>query len=92
MSTINPDAPTKRGPSNANRDIEDLASQIEAIRADVQNLTSTVSRVASQQMSRAQEMAVDRARDAEDAIRRNPFSAMAIAIGLGFLLGVVTRR
>jgi ElaB/YqjD/DUF883 family membrane-anchored ribosome-binding protein len=67
-------------------------SQIEAIRADLQNLTSTVGRVASQQMSRAQEMALDSARDAEDSIRRNPFTAVAIAAGLGFLLGVFTRR
>ena len=90
MSTINPDTPTKRSPRTANP--EDLASQIEAIRAELQNLTSTVSRVASQQMSRAQEMALDTARDAEDSIRRNPFTAVAIAAGLGFLLGVFTRR
>jgi ElaB/YqjD/DUF883 family membrane-anchored ribosome-binding protein len=43
-------------------------------------------------MGRAQEMALDTARDAEDSIRRNPFTAVAIAAGLGFLLGVFTRR
>jgi ElaB/YqjD/DUF883 family membrane-anchored ribosome-binding protein len=90
MSTINPDTPTKRRPGTANP--EDLVGQIEAIRSDLQNLTSTVSRVANQQMSRAQEMALDTARDAEDSIRRNPFTAVAIAAGLGFLLGVFTRR
>jgi ElaB/YqjD/DUF883 family membrane-anchored ribosome-binding protein len=90
MSTINPDRPTKRSSRSANP--EDLASQIEAIRADLHNLTSTVGRVASRQMSRAQEMALDTARDAEDSIRRDPFTAVAIAAGLGFLLGVFTRR
>jgi ElaB/YqjD/DUF883 family membrane-anchored ribosome-binding protein len=90
MSTINPDTPTKRRPRTANP--EDLAGQIEAIRADLQNLTSTVGRVANQQISRAQEMALDKARDAEGSIRRNPFTAVAIAAGLGFLLGVFTRR
>ena len=34
---------------------EDLNAQIEAIRADMQNLTSTVSRIAGKQMDRAQE-------------------------------------
>ncbi|HEX9869400.1 MAG TPA: hypothetical protein VGC99_12565 [Candidatus Tectomicrobia bacterium] len=90
MSTNNPETPTKRSPRTANP--EDLASHIEAIRADLQNLTSTVGRVASLQMGRAQEMALDTARDAEDSIRRNPFTAVAIAAGLGFLLGVFTRR
>ena len=37
-------------------------------------------------------MAVDAANEAEEAIRRNPLSAVAIAVGLGFLFGVFTRR
>jgi len=74
------------------RDADELASQIEAIRADLQSLTSTVTRIAKGQMSRAQDKAMETAYEAEDAIRRNPLQAVAIAAGLGFLFGVFTRR
>ena len=70
----------------------DLADQIEAIRTDIQTLTSTVGRIANKQIGRAQDRALDAANEAEDAIRRNQLSAVAIAVGLGFLFGVFTRR
>jgi len=71
---------------------QELADQIDAIRADLQNLSSTVGRIANKQINRAQDRAVDAANEAEAAIRRNPLSAVAIAVGLGFLFGVFTRR
>jgi len=71
---------------------QELANQIDAIRADLQNLISTVGRIANKQINRAQDKAVDAANEAEAAIRRNPLSAVAIAVGLGFLFGVFTRR
>ena len=74
------------------RDAEDLANQIDAIRADIQSLTSTVGRIANKQINRAQDKAMETANEAEEAIRRNPLSAVAIAVGLGFLFGVFTRR
>jgi uncharacterized protein YjbJ (UPF0337 family) len=76
----------------ANGDTDELADQIEAIRTDIQSLTSTVGRIANKQLGRAQDTAMDAARNAEDAIRQNPVSAVAIAAGLGFLFGVFTRR
>jgi uncharacterized protein YjbJ (UPF0337 family) len=75
-----------------NGDADELADQIEAIRTDIQSLTSTVGRIANKQLGRAQDTAVEAARNAEDAIRQNPVSAVAIAVGLGFLFGVFTRR
>ena len=74
------------------RDAEDLANQIDAIRTDIQSLTSTVGRIANKQINRAQDKAMETANEAEEAIRRNPLSAVAIAVGLGFLFGVFTRR
>jgi ElaB/YqjD/DUF883 family membrane-anchored ribosome-binding protein len=93
MSSTDSDMRTgaaKRGASA--RDAEDLANQIDSIRADIQNLTSTVGRIANKQINRAQDKAIDTANEAEEAIRRNPLSAVAIAVGLGFLFGVFTRR
>lgn len=76
----------------ANDNAEELADQIEAIRADIQSLTSTVSRVANKQLGQAQDKAVEAMSNAEDVIRENPVSAVAIAAGLGFLFGIFTRR
>jgi ElaB/YqjD/DUF883 family membrane-anchored ribosome-binding protein len=71
---------------------EDLNEQIEAIRADIQSLTHTVGRIANTQINRAQDKAMETAAEAEEAIKRNPLSAVAIAVGLGFLFGVFSRR
>ena len=94
MSSI----PTSEMRSSATRrpgatgESSDVAAQIDAIRADIEALTSTVTRIANRQLSRAQDKMVETARDAEDAFRRNPIAAVAIAAGLGFLFGVFTRR
>lgn len=71
---------------------DELADEIEAIRADIQNLTSTVGRIANDKLHSAQAGAMESAKEAEEAIRRNPLQAIAIAIGVGFLFGVMTRR
>ncbi len=76
----------------AGRDADDLTNQIDAIRSDLQNLTATVGRIANKQINRAQDKAMETAYEAEEAIRRNPLQAIAIAAGLGFLFGVFTRR
>jgi len=86
--------------SQARREIEDwyrstehhLAHAIETIRTEIQSLTSTVGRIANKQIGRAQVRATEAAHEAEDAIMRHPFTAIAIAVGLGFLIGVFTRR
>ncbi len=78
--------------SSATQDTQELADQIDAIRNEIQNLTGTVTRIANKQIGRAQDKAVEAATQAEDAIKQNPLSAVAIAVGLGFLFGVLTRR
>jgi len=50
------------------------------------------SRMASKQFGRAQDAAIDAFDETEAAIRRNPLSAIAIALGIGFLLGVLAAR
>ena len=74
------------------RKSEDLAAQIDTIRADLERLTSTVARVANKQIERAQDKAVEATQQAEDVVRQNPTSALAIAFSVGFLIGVFTRR
>jgi ElaB/YqjD/DUF883 family membrane-anchored ribosome-binding protein len=78
--------------SELDRSREEWADQIDTIGADLEKLTSTVSRVANTQLGRAQEKAVEAAQQAEQAVRRNPTSALAIAFGVGFLFGLFNRR
>jgi len=86
--------------SQARKEIEDwyrstesyLADEIDNIRTELQSLASSVGRIANKQIDRAQVRATEVAHEAEAAIRRNPLTAIAIAVGLGFLIGVFTRR
>jgi ElaB/YqjD/DUF883 family membrane-anchored ribosome-binding protein len=92
MSSTN--TTTKRGATTGDTilDTYELSQQIAEIRADLQSLTSTVGRIANKQLGRAQDKVMETANQVEDAIRQNPLSAVLIALGLGFLLGVFTRR
>ena len=92
MASTDTDLRTGKRGGGISQDTQELADQIEAIPADVQKLTSTVTRIANKQIGRAQDKAVEAANQAEDAIKQNPLSAVAIAVGLGFLFGVLTRR
>jgi ElaB/YqjD/DUF883 family membrane-anchored ribosome-binding protein len=92
MSSTESDIRTGAKRGAGPRDADELANQIDAIRADLQNLSSTVTRIAKGQVNRAQDKAMETAYEAEEAIRRNPLQAVAIAAGLGFLFGVFTRR
>jgi ElaB/YqjD/DUF883 family membrane-anchored ribosome-binding protein len=51
-----------------------------------------VSRIGTAQLGRAQDKAKETAQEAQEAIKRKPLQAVAIAAGLGFLFGVLTRR
>jgi len=86
--------------ARARREIEDwyrsmesnLAEQIESLRSGIQNLSSTVDRITKEQFPRVRTRTTEALGDAEEAVKRNPISALAIALGLGFLIGMLTRR
>ncbi|MEM8573348.1 MAG: DUF883 C-terminal domain-containing protein [Pseudomonadota bacterium] len=71
---------------------EELAKQIEAIRAEMQNISATMGRIAEKGMHQAQDKALETKETAEEAIKQNPLQAIAIAAGLGLLIGILTRR
>ena len=84
----------------ARREIEDwyrsmesnLSEQIELVRAGIQNLSSTVERIAKEQIPRVRSRATKALNDAEEAVKRNPLAVVAIALSLGLLISVLTRR
>jgi ElaB/YqjD/DUF883 family membrane-anchored ribosome-binding protein len=92
MSSTDTDRPGASRRGAGSPDADEIADQIDAIRNDIQNLTSTVGRIANKQLNRAQDKAMATASEAEEAIRRNPLQSVAIAVGVGFLFGVLTRR
>jgi ElaB/YqjD/DUF883 family membrane-anchored ribosome-binding protein len=63
----------------------ELAEQVAEIQADLKSLRASLGRV-------AQDKAIETANQVEQTIRQNPLSAVAIAVGLGFLFGVFSRR
>ena len=78
------DANAKPANRNSPRSSEDLSDEIDAIRSEIQNLTSTVTKAAGKQIGHAQE-------NLESTIRSNPFAAVAIAAAAGFLYGAIRR-
>lgn len=71
---------------------DELAAQIDAIKAEMQNISATVGRIAGKGVHRAQDKAIETKESAEEAIKENPLQAIAIAAGLGLLIGILTRR
>jgi ElaB/YqjD/DUF883 family membrane-anchored ribosome-binding protein len=73
----------------ARETVKSAADTAKSIGEDVSEFASDVSRRAGKQFDRAQEMAVDAYDDVYAAVRRNPVTALAIAVGIGFLLAIV---
>jgi ElaB/YqjD/DUF883 family membrane-anchored ribosome-binding protein len=76
----------------------DLGDQVTDLASDAArkagDLASDVSRKAGKQFSRARNAAVDAYEEAHELSVQNPHISLAIALGLGFLVGVIvaTRR
>ncbi len=72
----------KAGPTKKSSDADDL-------RESVSDLADNVGDMATRQYERAQDMATDALDDTSLAIQRNPYTAIGIGLGVGFLLGVI---
>ena len=75
---------------------DDLREQIAILRADLARLTATAADDMAEGVASARRQAAQSGREAKatvvDAVLANPLSAVGIAAGLGFLLGIFTRR
>jgi ElaB/YqjD/DUF883 family membrane-anchored ribosome-binding protein len=74
-----------------NEDLEETRQRLATLRQAVDNLTHSVGRAGSHQAERLQDQANETVGAMEDAIRRDPLKSLAIALGIGFLLGVLRR-
>ena len=82
-------SPAGRQAADAAKSAADTAK---SIGDEVSDFAGDVSRMAGKQFGHAQDMATDAYDEAHAAVRRNPLTALAIALGVGFLFGVVSSR
>lgn len=75
---------------------DDLSQQIEALRADLMKLAATVTDDVSAGIGKAGQQIGQAGRDARttatNAVVGHPLTAVGIAAGLGFLLGMFARK
>ena len=86
MTTAN-EAYRRAASSPAGRQAAETAK---SIGEEVGDFAGDVGRMASKQYGRAQDMAVDAFDEAHALIKGNPLLSVGIALGIGFLLGVLT--
>src|SRR5262249_50699636 len=73
-------------------DIQEIAKHLAALRKDLEVLTGQIRRTGDHQLERVQDTAGEALKAVEDAVRQDPFSSLAIALGVGFLVGIVLGR
>jgi ElaB/YqjD/DUF883 family membrane-anchored ribosome-binding protein len=75
---------------------DDLTRQVEALRADVAKLVSILSEDLSESVDRAGRKIGQTGREARDtatnAVHEHPLTAVGIALGVGLLLGMISRK
>ena len=69
-----------------------IAKHLQTLRKDIEGLTGAVARAGGHQAERVQVVASEAVTALETAVRRNPAQALGIALGIGFLVGIVLRR
>jgi ElaB/YqjD/DUF883 family membrane-anchored ribosome-binding protein len=89
MTQNNPSA----SQSGAKKSVSD---DVDALRSDIASLASSVSKLASETVGstvgEAQVKAGEKLGDLETSIRRNPTQSAMIAVGIGFLFGLILTR
>ena len=94
MTTANPayrEAANSLAGGRAAETAKSAAERARSMGEEIGDVAGDVAAMASKQYSRAQDMAVEAFDDAHAAVKRNPLVAVAIALGIGFLVGVLAR-
>ena len=73
-------------------EIVEIAKHLQTLRKDIEGLTGSIARAGGHQAEHMQDVASEAVTALETAVRRNPASALGIALGVGFLVGIVLRR
>jgi ElaB/YqjD/DUF883 family membrane-anchored ribosome-binding protein len=73
-------------------EVEKIAKHLQTLRKDIDGLTGAVAEAGGHQALRAKDAANEAVAAIEAAVKRNPTQALGIALGIGFLVGIVLRR
>jgi ElaB/YqjD/DUF883 family membrane-anchored ribosome-binding protein len=73
-------------------DIQAITKHLATLRKDIEALTGQIKRTGDHQLERVHDTAGEALHAVEDAVRQNPVASLGIALGLGFLVGIVLRR
>jgi ElaB/YqjD/DUF883 family membrane-anchored ribosome-binding protein len=73
-------------------EIQEIAKHLGTLRKDIEGLTGSIQSAGGRQAERMQDAAGEALAAIEASVRRNPAQALGIALGIGFLVGVILRR
>lgn len=73
-------------------EIDKIAKHLHTLRKDIDGLTGAVAQAGGHQAERAKDAANEALAAIEDAVKRNPTTTLGIALGIGFLVGIILRR
>jgi len=75
-----------------NEDLQEIAEHLETLRSNLDALAGSIGATGSHQAEALNAQAGEALGAMEDAIRREPLKSVGIALGVGFLLGVLMGR
>ena len=73
-------------------DVDQIAKDLAGLRKDLHGLTDDVRRLGTHQLESMQDTANAAMEELAASVRRNPLTAVGIALGAGFVYGILTRR
>ena len=73
-------------------DVQRITKHLSNLRQEFDALAASVGRTGIHQAENLKAQADEAQGAVEEAVRRNPFAALGIAVGVGFLLGILLRR
>jgi ElaB/YqjD/DUF883 family membrane-anchored ribosome-binding protein len=73
-------------------EVKEIAKHLQSLRKELEGLTGSVARAGGHQAERAQDAMKEAVAAVEAAVRQNPIQGVGVALGIGFLLGIILRR
>jgi ElaB/YqjD/DUF883 family membrane-anchored ribosome-binding protein len=73
-------------------EVKEIAKHLQSLRKELEGLTGSVARAGGHQAEQAQDAMKEAVAAIEAAVRQNPIQGVGVALGIGFLLGIILRR
>ena len=73
-------------------EVKEIAKHLQSLRKELEGLSGSIGRAGGHQAERAQDAMKEAVAAIETAVKRNPVQALGVALGIGFLVGIILRR